>query len=77
MIGLPAYHTAGPKETRVWTIPKGAKAGDGNNQRFFVDVERLTFDWLHWYNNRQRCSTLGSFRRPRPSATTMLKRTAR
>jgi ribosome-binding ATPase len=48
-LGLQTYLTAGPKETRAWTIPKGATAPDAAGvihtdfQRGFIKAEVVSF----------------------------------
>ena len=51
-LGLQTYLTAGPKETRAWTIPKGATAPEAAGvihtdfQRGFIKAEIISFDDL-------------------------------
>ncbi len=51
-LGLRTYLTAGPKETRAWTIPKGATAPEAAGvihtdfQRGFIKAEVVSFDDL-------------------------------
>ena len=51
-LGLQTYLTAGPKETRAWTIPKGATAPEAAGvihtdfQRGFIKAEVVSFDEL-------------------------------
>jgi GTP-binding protein YchF len=51
-LGLQTYLTAGPKETRAWTIPKGATAPEAAGvihtdfQRGFIKAEVISFDDL-------------------------------
>jgi GTP-binding protein YchF len=51
-LGLQTYLTAGPKETRAWTIPKGATAPEAAGvihtdfQRGFIKAEIVSFDEL-------------------------------
>jgi GTP-binding protein YchF len=51
-LGLQTYLTAGPKETRAWTIPKGATAPEAAGvihtdfQRGFIKAEVVSFDDL-------------------------------
>ena len=51
-LGLQTYLTAGPKETRAWTIPKGAKAPQAAGvihtdfERGFIKAEVISFDDL-------------------------------
>ncbi|WP_109509311.1 redox-regulated ATPase YchF [Nocardioides speluncae] len=51
-LGLQTYLTAGPKETRAWTIPKGATAPEAAGvihtdfQRGFIKAEVVAFDDL-------------------------------
>ncbi|MEM6438304.1 MAG: redox-regulated ATPase YchF [Pseudomonadota bacterium] len=50
LLGLRTYFTAGPKETRAWTIPAGAKAPQaagvihGDFERGFIRAETIAFD---------------------------------
>jgi GTP-binding protein YchF len=51
-LGLQTYLTAGPKETRAWTIPKGATAPEAAGvihtdfQRGFIKAEIVSYDDL-------------------------------
>jgi GTP-binding protein YchF len=51
-LGLQTYLTAGPKETRAWTIPKGAKAPQAAGvihtdfEKGFIKAEVISFDDL-------------------------------
>ena len=51
-LGLQAYLTAGPKESRAWTIPKGATAPEAAGvihsdfQKGFIKAEVVSFDAL-------------------------------
>ncbi|MFU8946359.1 redox-regulated ATPase YchF [Mycetocola zhadangensis] len=51
-LGLQTYLTAGPKESRAWTIPKGAKAPQAAGvihtdfERGFIKAEVISFDDL-------------------------------
>ena len=51
-LGLQTYLTAGPKETRAWTIPQGATAPEAAGvihtdfQRGFIKAEIVSFDDL-------------------------------
>lgn len=51
-LGLQTYLTAGPKESRAWTIPKGATAPEAAGvihtdfQRGFIKAEIVSFDQL-------------------------------
>src|SRR5690606_27511753 len=51
-LGLQTYLTAGPKEARAWTIPKGATAPEAAGvihtdfQRGFIKAEVVSFDDL-------------------------------
>ncbi|MDQ1104893.1 redox-regulated ATPase YchF [Nocardioides zeae] len=51
-LGLQTYLTAGPKETRAWTIPKGATAPEAAGvihtdfQKGFIKAEIVSFDDL-------------------------------
>ena len=51
-LGLQSYLTAGPKESRAWTIPKGATAPQAAGvihtdfERGFIKAEIVSFDQL-------------------------------
>jgi ribosome-binding ATPase YchF (GTP1/OBG family) len=51
-LGLQTYLTAGPKESRAWTIPKGATAPQAAGvihtdfERGFIKAEVVSFDEL-------------------------------
>src|SRR5690625_2300023 len=51
-LGLQTYLTAGPKESRAWTIPQGATAPEAAGeihtdfQRGFIKAEVVSFDDL-------------------------------
>ncbi|MDN5821037.1 MAG: DUF933 domain-containing protein, partial [Brachybacterium sp.] len=51
-LGLQTYLTAGPKESRAWTIPKGATAPQAAGvihtdfERGFIKAEIVSFDQL-------------------------------
>lgn len=51
-LGLQTYLTAGPKETRAWTVPKGASAPEAAGvihtdfQKGFIKAEIVSFDDL-------------------------------
>ncbi len=51
-LGLQTYLTAGPKEARAWTIPKGATAPEAAGvihtdfQKGFIKAEVVSFDEL-------------------------------
>ena len=51
-LGLQTYLTAGPKESRAWTIPKGATAPEAAGvihtdfQRGFIKAEIVSYDDL-------------------------------
>ncbi len=50
LLGLQTYFTAGPKEARAWTIPKGATAPQaagvihGDFEKGFIRAETIAFD---------------------------------
>ncbi|MEO0465372.1 MAG: redox-regulated ATPase YchF [Pseudomonadota bacterium] len=50
LLGLQTYFTAGPKESRAWTIPKGATAPQaagaihGDFEKGFIRAETISFD---------------------------------
>ena len=50
LLGLETYFTAGPKETRAWTVPHGTKAPQaagvihGDFERGFIRAETISYD---------------------------------
>lgn len=56
LLDLATYFTAGPKETRAWTIPKGYRAPQaagvihGDFERGFIRAETISFEDFMKYN---------------------------
>jgi GTP-binding protein YchF len=67
-LGLQTYLTAGPKETRAWTIPKGATAPEAAGvihtdfQRGFIKAEIVSFDDLVSAGSMLKAKELGKVR---------------
>jgi ribosome-binding ATPase len=67
-LGLQTYLTAGPKETRAWTIPKGATAPEAAGvihtdfQRGFIKAEIVSFDDLMAAGTMQKAKEAGKVR---------------
>ncbi|WP_460539305.1 redox-regulated ATPase YchF [Glycomyces halotolerans] len=67
-LGLQTYLTAGPKEARAWTIPKGATAPEAAGeihtdfQRGFIKAEIVSFDDLVEAGNMQAAKAAGKVR---------------
>ncbi|KRF13926.1 GTP-binding protein [Nocardioides sp. Soil797] len=67
-LGLQTYLTAGPKETRAWTIPKGATAPEAAGvihtdfQRGFIKAEIVSFDDLMELGTMQKAKEAGKVR---------------
>ena len=67
-LGLQTYLTAGPKETRAWTIPKGATAPEAAGvihtdfQRGFIKAEVVSFDDLMAAGSMQKAKEAGKVR---------------
>ena len=67
-LGLQTYLTAGPKETRAWTIPKGATAPEAAGvihtdfQRGFIKAEIVSFDDLVSLGSMQKAKEAGKVR---------------
>ena len=67
-LGLQTYLTAGPKETRAWTIPQGATAPEAAGvihtdfQRGFIKAEIVSFDDLIAVGSMQKAKEAGKVR---------------
>ncbi|GEP38065.1 ribosome-binding ATPase YchF [Nocardioides psychrotolerans] len=67
-LGLQTYLTAGPKETRAWTIPQGATAPEAAGvihtdfQRGFIKAEIVSFDDLMAAGSMQKAKEAGKVR---------------
>jgi GTP-binding protein YchF len=67
-LGLQTYLTAGPKETRAWTIPKGATAPEAAGvihtdfQRGFIKAEVISFADLMSAGSVQKAKEAGKVR---------------
>jgi GTP-binding protein YchF len=67
-LGLQTYLTAGPKETRAWTIKKGATAPEAAGvihtdfQRGFIKAEVVSFDELIELGSMQKAREAGKVR---------------
>jgi ribosome-binding ATPase len=67
-LGLQTYLTAGPKETRAWTIRKGATAPEAAGvihtdfQRGFIKAEIVSFDDLMDLGSMQKAKEAGRVR---------------
>jgi GTP-binding protein YchF len=67
-LGLQTYLTAGPKETRAWTIPQGATAPEAAGvihtdfQRGFIKAEIVSFDDLMAAGSIQKAKEAGKVR---------------
>ena len=67
-LGLQTYLTAGPKETRAWTISKGATAPEAAGvihtdfQRGFIKAEIVSFDDLMAVGSMQKAKEAGKVR---------------
>ncbi len=67
-LGLQTYLTAGPKETRAWTIPKGATAPEAAGvihtdfQRGFIKAEIVSFDDLMAAGSMAKAKEAGKVR---------------
>ncbi len=67
-LGLQTYLTAGPKETRAWTIRKGATAPEAAGvihtdfQRGFIKAEVVSFDDLVALGSMQKAKEAGRVR---------------
>ena len=67
-LGLQTYLTAGPKEARAWTIPKGATAPEAAGvihtdfQRGFIKAEVISFEDLMAAGSMQEARAHGKVR---------------
>lgn len=67
-LGLQTYLTAGPKESRAWTIPKGATAPEAAGvihtdfQRGFIKAEIVSFDDLMAAGSMHAAKAVGKVR---------------
>jgi len=67
-LGLQTYLTAGPKETRAWTIPIGATAPEAAGvihtdfQRGFIKAETISFDELMEFGSMADARAAGRVR---------------
>jgi GTP-binding protein YchF len=67
-LGLQTYLTAGPKESRAWTVKKGATAPEAAGvihtdfQRGFIKAEIVSFDDLMEYGSMQKAKEAGKVR---------------
>jgi hypothetical protein len=67
-LGLQTYLTAGPKESRAWTIPKGATAPEAAGvihtdfQRGFIKAEIVSFEDLMAAGSMLKAKELGKVR---------------
>ena len=67
-LGLQTYLTAGPKETRAWTIHKGDTAPQAAGvihtdfERGFIKAETISFDDLLQYGSMAEAKAAGKVR---------------
>jgi len=68
LLGLETYFTAGPKEARAWTIPKGATAPQAAGvihtdfERGFIRAEVIAYDDFVAYRGEQGAKEAGKLR---------------
>lgn len=68
LLGLHTYFTAGVKEVRAWTIPKGATAPEAAGvihtdfQRGFIKAEVMSYDDFIEFNGEQGAKEAGKLR---------------
>ena len=68
LLNLETYFTAGPKETRAWTIPKGATAPKAASvihtdfERGFIRAEVISFDDYIRYKGETGAKEAGKWR---------------
>ena len=68
LLGLKTYFTAGPKETRAWTFPSGARAPQAaavihtDFERGFIRAETISYDDYIQYQGEQGAKDAGRLR---------------
>jgi hypothetical protein len=68
LLGLQTFFTAGPKECRAWTVPKGATAPQGAGvihtdfEKGFIRAEVIAYDDFVRYNGEQGAKDAGKWR---------------
>jgi GTP-binding protein YchF len=68
LLGLQTYFTAGPKEARAWTIPKGATAPQaagvihGDFEKGFIRAETISYDDYVRFNGETGAKEAGRMR---------------
>jgi len=68
LLGLMTYFTAGPKETRAWTVRKGAKAPEaagvihGDFERGFIKAETIAYDDFVTLGGEAKAREMGKLR---------------
>ncbi len=68
ILGLQTYFTCGPKETRAWTVPVGAKAPEAAGvihtdfQKGFIRAETISYDDFIALNGEQGAKDAGKMR---------------
>ncbi len=68
LLGLQTYFTAGPKETRAWTIPIGVKAPQAAGvihtdfEKGFIKAETISYDDFIAYGGEQGAKDRGKMR---------------
>lgn len=68
ILGLQTYFTVGPKETRAWTIPVGARAPEAAGvihsdfQKGFIRAETIAYDDFVALNGEQGAKDAGKMR---------------
>jgi GTP-binding protein YchF len=68
LLGLQTYFTAGPKESRAWTIPKGTRAPQaagvihGDFERGFIRAETIAYDDYVALGGEQAAKDAGKMR---------------
>ena len=68
LLGLQTYFTAGPKEARAWTFPKGATAPEAAGvihtdfKRGFICAETISFEPYVAFNGEQGAKSAGKWR---------------